>query len=200
MAPVHTFNGEPVDWHTLREIPVSSRPFRLCRCGQSSNKPFCDSSHARNGFDGTETATHDPYAARATVTEEVGEPAAAIADNQELCLLAGFCRTRTTSVWQLLGESTENPAKRELSRDMVWRCPGGRLTYLEDGSPVEPDLPESIAVLPGGPIWVRGGIEVDGSGGHSWEKRNRVTLCRCGGSGNKPFCDGAHQSLHFDER
>ena len=65
---------------------------------------------------------------------------------------------------------------------------------------VEPDLPESIAILPGGPIWVRGGLAVNGSGGQTWDELDRVTLCRCGGSANKPFCDGTHQSRHFDER
>jgi CDGSH-type Zn-finger protein len=196
MAPVHTFNGEPVDWHTLREIPGRPSPVRLCRCGHSADKPFCDSSHARVGFDGTETADAAPYSERAEVTENQDT---AIADDKVLCFSAGFCGTRTTNVWELLTE-IDDPARRELMRNMIWRCPSGRLVLLEQGEAMEPDLPQGIAILPGGPIWVRGGIPVEGADGRAWEQRNRVTLCRCGLSANKPYCDGTHMSAHFDER
>jgi CDGSH-type Zn-finger protein len=39
---------------------------------------------------------------------------------------------------------------------------------------------------------VRGGVVVISSDGESYEVRNRMTLCRCGRSENKPFCNGAH--------
>ena len=42
-----------------------------------------------------------------------------------------------------------------------------------------------------GPLWVRGGIPVMSADGKPYAIRNRVTLCRCGKSGNKPFCDGS---------
>ena len=44
-----------------------------------------------------------------------------------------------------------------------------------------------------GPLWVLGGIAVESAGGEAYEVRNRVTLCRCGASKNKPFCDGTHK-------
>jgi CDGSH-type Zn-finger protein len=199
MAPVHTFNGEPVDWHTLREIPVAQRPFELCRCGQSANKPFCDKSHRRVGFDGYETADRSPFLERAQgVTNGVD----AIVDDKVLCMSAGFCGTRTTTVWKLLEVAAQDPEKRELMRDMIWRCPTGRLVLVDaqSGTAIEPELPPEVAVLPGGPIWVRGGIEIVGSDGEPWELRNRVTLCRCGASANKPFCDSTHARIKFDER
>jgi hypothetical protein len=84
---------------------------------------------------------------------------------------------------------------------MVWRCPSGRITLVgADGFPTEADLPQEIAVLPGGPLWVRGGIPILGEDGRPWEPRNRVTLCRCGESKNRPFCDQTHENIHFDER
>ena len=51
-----------------------------------------------------------------------------------------------------------------------------------------------------GPIWVRGGIPVVAADGHAYEIRNRVTLCRCGASSNKPFCDGSHASIKFSDQ
>nr|WP_246267868.1 CDGSH iron-sulfur domain-containing protein [Nonomuraea typhae] len=48
-----------------------------------------------------------------------------------------------------------------------------------------------------GPIWVRGGIAVTAADGTDYEVRNRVTLCRCGASRNKPFCDGSHAAIGF---
>lgn len=197
MAPVHTFNGEPVEWHTLRPFPAAGAPVELCRCGRSSNKPFCDSSHEQAGFDGTETADRRPFDERAQVDRH-GDTA--LLDDGPLCVSAGFCGTRTTDVWSLLQEA-DDPERAGLMRDMVWRCPSGRLVLRGgDGADVEPPLEPEIAVVPGGPLWVRGGIPIISADGSRWEPRNRVTLCRCGESANMPFCDGSHADAHFDER
>jgi hypothetical protein len=89
---------------------------------------------------------------------------------------------------------------------MVERCPSGSYTYsLEAGEPdVEPDLPRQIALTTeitaegpiAGPLWVTGNIPIERSDGQHWETRNRVTLCSCGSSKNKPLCDGTHRELH----
>jgi hypothetical protein len=80
-------------------------------------------------------------------------------------------------------------------------CPSGRLLVVdyETGQAIEPKLEKSIGVIndPGAkvdtaPLWVRGGIPIIGSDGRIYEVRNRVTLCRCGKSTNKPFCDSSH--------
>jgi len=68
----------------------------------------------------------------------------------------------------------------------------------DTNKPYEVQFPESIGVVEdpqmgcNGPLWVRGGIPVEGVDGKTYEVRNRVTLCRCGKSGNMPFCDGRH--------
>ncbi|MFR9661826.1 MAG: CDGSH iron-sulfur domain-containing protein, partial [Rikenellaceae bacterium] len=41
-------------------------------------------------------------------------------------------------------------------------------------------------------LWVRGGVRISREDGMSYQIRNRVVLCRCGASNNKPFCDGTH--------
>ena len=50
------------------------------------------------------------------------------------------------------------------------------------------------------PLWVRGGVQIVSADGGVYEVRSRVTLCRCGASSNKPFCDGSHASIGFDDR
>ena len=68
-----------------------------------------------------------------------------------------------------------------------------------NGRPIEPKLELSIAVVEeplrgyDGPLWVRGGIPIESADGVTYEIRNRVTLCRCGISSNKPFCDCSHR-------
>ncbi len=86
---------------------------------------------------------------------------------------------------------------------MIEHCPSGSLTYsIKAGeADIEPDLPEQVAVTTeitsdgpiDGPLWVTGNIPVERSDGEPLETRNRVTLCSCGCSGNKPLCDGSHR-------
>ena len=70
---------------------------------------------------------------------------------------------------------------------------------------IEPEFAPSIGIVAdpaqglAGPIWVRGGIAVTSAEGETYEVRNRVTLCRCGASANKPFCDARRASIGFTE-
>ncbi|MBA3328116.1 MAG: CDGSH iron-sulfur domain-containing protein [Solirubrobacterales bacterium] len=56
----------------------------------------------------------------------------------------------------------------------------------------------SIQATENGPLKVRGPIELtDAEGGHIEVQSETVFLCRCGGSMNKPFCDGTHSKVGF---
>ena len=74
------------------------------------------------------------------------------------------------------------------------------------GKALEPAYEPSIGLILDpvkaclGPLWLRGGVQVVGADGHAYEIRNRVTLCRCGASSNKPFCDGTHVSIGFNDK
>ncbi|HZF16367.1 MAG TPA: ferritin-like domain-containing protein [Steroidobacteraceae bacterium] len=74
-------------------------------------------------------------------------------------------------------------------------CPSGAIRYRrKDGKPEEAaPLVNLIAVREGGPYAVRADIRLDGKPAHF-----RATLCRCGASKNKPYCDGSHHDVKFD--
>jgi CDGSH-type Zn-finger protein len=191
---MYTEYGEPVEWE---EGPVFEHleSYELCRCGQSSRKPFCDRTHERIGFDGTETADRGPTEARRAVFEGDG---LTVTDDVTLCSSAGFCTKRFTNVWRMLEEASDPEVRRRIT-EMVSRCPSGRLQYSlpNDPVPIEAELTPSVGVEPDGPYRVMGSVRIVSDDGTQWEVRNRVTLCRCGASSNKPFCDGTHKQIGF---
>jgi CDGSH-type Zn-finger protein len=197
--PVESAEGEPLAWDPVGAKPDATEPrerYALCRCGQSENKPFCDGSHARLGFaDSALTADRAPRAERA---RSFGADTIVMTDDESLCEHAGFCGNRVTNVWKMIRRSND-PEVRDRLITMVSNCPSGRLAVADaDGDPIEPGFEPSIATVPDGPLWVRGGIPVTGPDGFTYEIRNRVTLCRCGQSQNKPFCDGTHADIGFE--
>ena len=189
---IHSEHGEPLAWETTERLEHGEQ-YLLCRCGQSSKKPFCDGAHAI-GFDGTEVAS-GTYADR---SRELGGTGLTVRDDRSICVHAGFCGTRVTNVWRQVRLTDESTVRVQVI-GMVERCPSGALTYRFDGDDVEPLHPEAIGVTDGGPLWVTGGITVRMSDGSEMEARNRVTLCRCGASANKPLCDGAHRTVGFSD-
>lgn len=186
--------GESMEWREGKQHPHTAQ-FALCRCGESANKPFCDGSHKRVGFDGTETASLEQYDALAEVTEG---PTMALQDAESLCAFARFCDP-AGRVWNLVGE-TDSEKARKLVEHEAGHCPAGRLTAIDKktGHKLEPHYEPSIGLVEdtarkvSGPLWVRGGIPITGAEGQAYEVRNRITLCRCGRSSNKPYCDGSH--------
>jgi CDGSH-type Zn-finger protein len=174
--------------------------YQLCRCGASRGKPFCDGSHTGIGFDGTETASRDNLLDQAKVFDG---PVLQLLDAESLCAFGRFCDPNG-QVWNQV-ERTGDPGVQAMFIRQVNDCPAGRLVARDkaSGQPIEHALPVSIGLVEdpeqqcGGPLWLRGGIQVAAADGFEYEVRNRVTLCRCGESKNKPFCDGAHAAIKF---
>jgi CDGSH-type Zn-finger protein/uncharacterized Fe-S cluster protein YjdI len=98
----------------------------FCRCGGSGNKPFCDDSHFRIGF-------NDPG------------PSA------------------------LVGEAGADAA-------------GGKLSFTP---------------APNGPLLAKGNVIIKNAAGEVAAVATQTAFCRCGGSANKPFCDGSHKRIGF---
>jgi CDGSH-type Zn-finger protein len=196
--------GTALEWVAGEEVPTPGESYALCRCGKSGNKPFCDGSHIIEGFDGTETANRTLYLQHAEVLDG---PRVTVTDDRDLCAEARFCDAHG-GLWNRVGKADDaEEAAGVVAQARL--CPGGRYTPWDNASGValEPDLEPSVGLVEdpslecSGPLWVRGGVPVTSADGTMYEVRNRVTLCRCGASCNKPFCDGTHIGTHFtDER
>lgn len=191
---VHSEHGEPLAWETTATFEAKER-YALCRCGSSSRKPFCDGTHGKIGFVAEETAA-GTYDERSKV---LGGTGLTVRDDRSICVHAGFCGTRVTNVWKQVGATEESTVRAQVI-SMVEKCPSGALTFRFEGDDVEPLLPHAIGITDDGPLWVSGGIPVTSSDGTALETRNRVSLCRCGASANKPLCDGSHKTAGFTDR
>ena len=187
------------DWRTAKTFETKG-DYRLCRCGKSRTKPFCDDSHLKVHFDGKETATREPFSSQA---ETFDGATLTLGDAEALCAFARFCDPGG-KIWSLLGQS-DDPEARKLAIREGMHCPSGRLVLRDKktGKEIEPKLKPSVGIVEdpalgcSGPLFVQGGIAVESEDGTPYEVRNRVALCRCGVSANMPFCDGSHASTRF---
>jgi len=194
-------DGYSKEWKEGQSYPKKQECY-LCRCGHSHDKPYCDKTHLKIGFDGTETAGKEKYIECA---EKVSGPDLELTDCEGFCVSARFC-DRLAGTWKLTEES-DDPESKKLAIEQACNCPGGRLVAWDKktGKAIEPDFEPSIGIVEdpeagvSGPIWARGGIPIESAKGDEYEVRNRVTLCRCGRSKNKPFCDGKHRAGFSDE-
>ena len=171
--------------------------YSLCRCGGSQNKPFCDGAHKSNNFNGQEFASKDTMADRAE--QNVGD-GIAIHDDRSRCSHAGVCTDELSAVFRMGVEPwiDANGAPLEEIIRVVSACPSGALSYSLPDSPKPLETPAGpgITVASDGPLAVRG-LPVVAGDGEEYDARERQALCRCGGSHNKPFCDGSHWYMGF---
>jgi uncharacterized Fe-S cluster protein YjdI/CDGSH-type Zn-finger protein len=84
---------------------------------------------------------------------------------------------------------------------VIERCPSGALHYkrLDGGLAEAPDDPATIVPTRNGPLYVRGLVQLRGADGAVLIEDTRMTLCRCGASRNKPFCDNSHHKAGFTD-
>lgn len=192
--------GNPLKYKVGEKYPKKDS-CGLCRCGNSKNKPFCDGSHI-GSFNGKETADNLKYE---NSSEKISGPLMDLRDKESLCSAAGFCH-RKGGTWDLA--VSKNKDEKELAVCQCGNCPSGRLVAYDKktGKLIEPKFDKEISLIENtegglsGPIWVKGGIPIESYDGTKYEVRNRVTLCRCGKSRNKPFCDGSHIDAEFDSK
>jgi len=175
----------------------SVRGVALCRCGGSKNKPFCDGTHGTNGFSG-EKVTDGKLDKR---DNYVGKKIT-IHDNRGICAHAGRCTDNLASVWKMNTEPWIAPdgAAVDAIIETIRKCPSGALSYsLEKVEYRDQDRKPMVTVSKDGPYLVTGGIELVGVPRGEGASTEHYTLCRCGGSKNKPFCDGTHWHIKFKD-
>ncbi len=169
----------------------------LCRCGGSANKPFCDGTHAKNDFssaklDGRIEDQRDNYHGE-NIT---------IHDNRGICAHAGRCTDGLASVFHLKEEPWIQPDGASAGEiiSVINKCPSGALSYSVAGvEHRDRDGEPSIFVAPNGPYVVSGGPELCDTVRGEGASHEHFTMCRCGGSKNKPFCDGTHWYNNFTD-
>ena len=167
----------------------------LCRCGGSAAKPYCDGTHRTNGFSDRNLA--DP--AKNRRTSYAGQRIT-ILDNRALCAHVGYCTDNLSKVFRHHDTpwiDADGAAVEEVIAT-IRKCPSGALGYAIDGVEAgAPGRPPAIAVTRDGPYAVTGGVELVGVRFGEGASREHYTLCRCGASRNKPFCDGSHWDAKF---
>lgn len=197
-------NAEYESWRFQagRRFPTDAEPTALCRCGASKRKPYCDGSHTSARWDPTLTARDE------TLPDEIEETCGqtlTLSDRAQYCTFARFCHA-AGDAWTLT-EHSDDPTSRRLAIREASMCPGGRLTARDPrtGEPFEPHYEPSLGLIEdpatasSGGLWVRGGIPLRSETGTTYAIRNRMVLCRCGQSANKPFCDGTHAAIKWQD-
>jgi CDGSH-type Zn-finger protein len=172
----------------------------LCRCGGSRSKPFCDGTHGPSHFSSENKSSPQTADRR---KDYVGKKIV-VHDNRRICSHSAECLRNLESVFNLEQRPWINPdqATVELIIDTVKKCPSGALSYSIDGVEHRDQTERRpfVTVDKNGPYRVQGGIELIGV--ENWAvgaSKEHYTLCRCGASGNKPFCDGAHLQIRFKD-
>ena len=194
------FKGEPLS---------TTVGIALCRCGKSNRKPFCDGTHSIIGFSSQNVNLNENDTNKLTIKNKrrdyVGKEIT-IHDNRKICSHAKECVNNLPSVFKLGSKPwiDSDESKMQDIINTVRKCPSGALSYSIDGieyrDPKEQRDP-ILTVLKNGPYYITGGIDLIGENIEFGEgaSKEHYTLCRCGTSENKPFCDGTHRTINFKD-
>jgi len=170
----------------------------LCRCGQSCSKPHCDGTHTKIDFQSNKLEGRQPDKIDKYIGKKIN-----IHDNRGVCSHVGYCTDNLPEVFRSSVEPWIDPNAAPVDDiiRVIKMCPSGALSYSISGK-----LYDSITREPGvnlirdGPYHVVGGVKLEDHNKSKSQSKEHYTLCRCGGSKNKPFCDGTHWYMGFEDK
>lgn len=169
----------------------------LCRCGASANKPYCDGSHKKSGFssakqDGRGEDRQQNYIGKGIT----------IHDNRSICAHAGYCTDQLSAVFRMKQEPWIDADAATVNEivSTIKSCPSGALSYsLQADAETVAGVAAAIHIAENGPYVVNGEVDLIDIEWAEGAARQQFTLCRCGASKNKPFCDGSHWDSGFKD-
>lgn len=121
----------------------------------------------------------------------------------ERCIHAAECTRGLPAVFNNSRRPWIDPngASADAIAAVIVKCPSGALHFIrhDGGTSETPSERETVTVMPGGPLYIRGLVELRTADGRVIVDDTRLVLCRCGQSHNKPFCDNSHLGVAFDD-
>jgi CDGSH-type Zn-finger protein len=163
-------------------------PSYLCRCGRSTHKPFCDGSHVTSGFSSKSDISKE-------ILQTYKGKEITVNFNRSICAGASECVKGLNSVFRS-GDGSNWIFPDEESPEKIIKtislCPSGALSYTINGNTqIDSRLKPKISIVKNGPYKVEG-IALSGMNIPTNFSTTKYTLCRCGFSQNKPYCDYSH--------
>jgi uncharacterized Fe-S cluster protein YjdI len=125
----------------------------------------------------------------------------------EKCIHSTICWKNTTGLPEVFNPRERPWIKPEMAAtekiiEQINKCPSGALTYYRNNEET-PNIQDKneclIEVSKNGPLIVHGTIVIKDAIGNEVKKENRTAFCRCGNSSKKPFCDGSHRNVNFQD-
>jgi len=167
----------------------------LCRCGLSNNKPFCDGKHNSVNFSSKREISEE-------IIQNYKGKSISIIFNRSICAGAGECVRNLPTVFKSESSSEwiyPDNDKNEKIIKTIKDCPSGALSYSIQG---RTDLDDSsvakITIIKNGPYNVES-VHLEHLTAPTNFSTRKYSLCRCGHSKNKPYCDYSHSDKKWDD-
>lgn len=137
------------------------------------------------------------------ITKKYSNGEVTIVWKPDMCIHSAICFRGLGEVFDPQKRPWVNPqgASTDQIVAQVKKCPSGALSYFMNeevaAGPIKVEAETIVETTPNGPLMVYGNVTVKDANGTLTRKNNATAFCRCGGSSNKPYCDGTHKKINF---
>ena len=177
--------------HKGKSIPIRKNSI-ICRCGKSKQQPFCDGVHKMCNFDSSNTLDKE-------IIQKYKGKQITIIFNRSICAGAGLCVRNFPKIYKNASENWIFPDEESIEevKKSIKTCPSGALSYeLQNDNSREDYEGHKITIIKNGPMNILGKVTLYVDKWSTNANLEKYSLCRCGASQNKPFCDYMHASLN----